>query len=177
MSIRLIRRTFAAIALCGVAIPVGTAAAGDADPPGVIASFEGELINLAEDWGEAHACAIAVDGARCYRSEADMDAAEGVMPEPGGRVPLANCSSKLRLYDGTSYGGEVLELQTRTVLHNLAGLGFNNRTSSYKIGACSAKLFDTTTGVTLYPGSTGAGVWASSMQSGWDNRIGSVIIN
>lgn len=176
MNIRLIRRVYAAVALCGVAFPAGAAAAGDTAPPDVIASFEGRKINLAEDWEDAQACVLAPDGARCYRTEAEMDDAEGPMPQPGGVVALAECSSKLRLYDGTSYGGTVLELQTRSVYHNLASSGFDNRTSSYKIGACSARFYDTTTGGTQYPGNTNANVWASSMSSGWNNRVGSVYI-
>lgn len=175
MKIRLSWLVCAAVALCGITVPVGAAVADDNDSPDVIASFEGRDINLAEDWEQAQACVIASDGARCYRTEAEMDAVEGPMPEPGV-VAMAACSSKLRLYDGTSYGGAVLELQTQYVYHNLASLGFDNRTSSYKIGACSARFYDTTSGGTQYPGNTNANVWASSMASGWNNRVGSVYV-
>lgn len=176
MKTRPTRLVCAAVALCGIAVPVSAVAADDTHAPDVIASFEGRDINLAEDWEQAQACVVAADGARCYRTEAEMDATEGSMPEPGGVVALAACSSKLRLYDGTSYGGAVLELQTQYVYHNLASLGFDNRTSSYKIGACSARFYDTTSGGTQYPGNTNANVWASSMASGWNNRVGSVYI-
>lgn len=177
MIFRPLRSAVAAAALL-VVVPIGSAVADHTDrtdPPDVFARFEGRWINLSEDWDEAHACTIAPDGARCYRSEAEMDANEGGI-EPGEAAPRATCASKLRLYDGTSYGGDVLELQTRGVYLNLSSYSFDNKTSSYKIGGCSSSFYDTTTGSGLYPGNTGANVWASSMQSGWNNRIGSVYI-
>lgn len=175
MTIQRFRRAFA-LALCAI-VPAAPAIAGRDHDAGVIARFEGKEIDLSEGWGEARACVIAPNGARCYRTETELDSAEGPMPEPGGPVPFAECSSKLRLYDGISYGGAVLELQTRLVYHNLASSGFNNLTSSYKVGACSSRLYDTTTGGTQYPGNTNAGVSAASMAAGWDNRVGSVYIN
>lgn len=173
MTTRLLSRVLTAAALCA-AIPVASALADGADPA-VYADFEGQQISLSEDWGEAHACVIAPDGARCYRTEAELDAAEGGI-EPGDMAPMAACSSKLRLYDGTSYTGDVLELQVKGVYLNLSNDGFNNRTSSYKVGGCSSEFYDTTGGSTLYPGNTSAWAQASSMQSGWNNSVGSVYI-
>jgi len=168
------------VIVCAVAVPTGAVLATDTHEPGVIASFEGQQIDLSKDWGDAQACVIAPDGARCYRTEREMDAAEGdpaAQAAPsGGVVALAACSSSVRLYDGTSYSGNVLQLTTRGVYHNLASLGFDNLTSSYKIGACSARFYDTTSGSTLYPGSTIANASATSMLSGWNNRVGSVYI-
>jgi hypothetical protein len=81
------------------------------------------------------------------------------------------------LYRSTSYGGAVLQLTTRYTYINLSGYGFDNDTSSYRVGACAAYFYDGTNGGgSVYPGSTGAGVSASSMVSGWDNRISSVYI-
>lgn len=135
---RLFIRICAATTLCTALVSAGAATAGADGPDDVIARFEGARINLAEDWGDAHACTIAPDGARCYRSEAEMDAAEALLVVDGV-VPFAACSSKLRLYDETSWTGDVLELQTRLTLHDLSASGFDNRTSSYRVGACSAR--------------------------------------
>ena len=75
-----------------------------------------------------------------------------------------------------SYSGGVLQLTTRYTLINLASHGFNNDTSSYRVGPCAATFYDTTTGSGVYPGSTAANVSKATMSSGWDNRIGSVYI-
>jgi hypothetical protein len=92
-------------------------------------------------------------------------------------TPLAACSSSLRLYRSTSYGGAVLQLTTRNTYINLSGYGFDNDTSSYKVGACSAGFYDGSGGgAPTYPGSTGANASATSMVSGWDNRVSSVYI-
>lgn len=96
----------------------------------------------------------------------------------GGPVPLASCSSSLRLYRSTGYAGGVLNLSTRNTSINLSAYGFDNDTSSYKVGACAATFYDGAGGgPPVYPGSTGAGASASTMASGWDNRIGSVYIS
>lgn len=173
MTTRLLSRVLTAV--LWAVVPAASAHAGNTDPPAVYGDFEGQQINLSEGWGEAHACVIAPDGTRCYRTEAELDTAEGGI-EPGGMAPMAACSSKLRLYDGTSYTGDVLELQVRYVVHNLSAYGFNNVTSSYKVGGCSSEFYDTTGGSTIYPGNTSAWAQASSMQSGWNNSVGSVYI-
>ena len=104
-----------------------------------------------------------------------MDAAEVRLNGPLSIMPLADCSlPTLKLYRSSSYGGSVLQLTARLVVINLASYGFDNDTSSYKIGACSAGFYDTTGGATQYPGNTGANVTSPSMLSGWDNRVGSV---
>jgi hypothetical protein len=143
-------------------------------PPGVIATFDGHTINLADGWGAARACTSDGVTARCYRSEAEMDAAEGGLDD--GFAPYA-CSGSLRLYRSTSYGGAVLQLTTQYTLINLATYSFNNDTSSYRVGPCASIFYDTTTGSGTYPGNTGANVSAPSMSAGWDNRIGSVYIS
>jgi len=177
---RLFRHTTAAaLAVVGalglVAVP---AAANEPTEPDLVAWFEGRQIRLADGWGEARACMSDLQTTHCYRTEAEMDAAH---PDEGraerGAVLLATCSPALKLYRGTSYTGNVLELSTRFVTISLAPYGFDNDTSSYKIGGCNSRLYDTTTGGSAYPGNTNAGVWAPSMLSGWDNRVGSVYIN
>jgi hypothetical protein len=167
------------------ASPSGATAPGEVTPDeGVIATFEGRTLNLAESWGEAQAC-ISDDPrtARCYRSEAEMDAAEGGTVEAVARGSVessdavqAACSSSVRLYRLTGFGGGVLQLTTQYTYLNLASYGFDNDTSSYRIGACTSHFYDTTTGGGAYPGNTSANVQASAMVTGWNNRIGSVYI-
>ena len=140
-----------------------------------MASFEGRQIRLDDGWGEAHACTYDSVDARCYRSEAEMDAAEH--PDRGDTVGRADCAlPRLKLYRGSGHSGDVLELTSRGVYHDLGPLGFNNDTESYKIGPCTARFYDTWPNSGLYPGTTSAGTWSTSMSSGWANRVSSVYI-
>lgn len=155
----------------------GLATAGEGDEP-VLASFEGRTINLANGWGDAKACASDGHATRCYRSEAAMDAAEPAAGDLRIGGTLATCSSSLRLYSSTGWNGSVLALTSRDVVINLSGYGFSNVTSSYKVGACSSIFYDGVGGGgSVYPGNTSAGASATSMLSGWDNRVSSVYIN
>jgi hypothetical protein len=148
-----------------------------ADSGGVVATFEGSTIDLQEGWGAARACTSGGTSTTCYRSEAAMDRATAVAARSIEITPFAACSSSLRLYRSTSYGGSVLQLTTRNAYINLSGYGFNNDTSSYRVGACSAGFYDGSGGgAPTYPGSTGANASATSMVSGWDNRVSSVYI-
>lgn len=145
--------------------------------PSVIASFEGQKINLADDWGPARACIADNVGTRCYRSQHELlDAEASLVSALPPIVPFANCSSALTLYSSPGFAGSTLNLAARGVLFDLSLYGFNNVTSSYTIGACSSRFYDTTSGSTQYPGSTTAGASASAMVAGWDNRVGSVLI-
>jgi hypothetical protein len=177
----------AACALTTLVPPTVAVAAPRPGPAGSIATFEGTLIDLSQGWGEAAACAVTDDGTTCYRTEAEMDAALAVSDpmavtvasasiEASGATTSVTCSSSLRLYDGTSFTTPVLSLSTRGILISPAANGFDNKTSSFKVGACSAKLYDGASGTNQYPGSTAANVQASSMQSGWNNVISSVLI-
>lgn len=172
------RRIMCAVIAVGMTIgllsPDAAAAAGRSDS--VVASFEGGWIRLADGWGEANACTIDDSGARCYRSEAEMDKAESGNAGRPASV-LADCATPgVRLYRSSSYAGQVLQILTRFTYVSLVPAGFDNDTSSYKIGACTSDFYDTSTGGTSYPGSTAAGVSSPSMSSGWDNRISSVYI-
>lgn len=90
---------------------------------------------------------------------------------------LAACSTTLRLYDGTGYATPVLSLSSRGVWTNLSSYGFDNRTSSYRVGACAAFFAENASGGgSWYPGSTAAGAQSSSMVSGWDNRVSSIYL-
>jgi hypothetical protein len=170
-----VRRLVGAVFVVSLAASPVQASSGDKQSP-MIASFEGTSFDMATAWGQARACTTDGQTARCYRTEAEMDAAENGR-DVGPSSVLTACTTATRLYAGTSYSGSVLQLTTRFVLHNLSPLGFDNVTSSYKIGGCSASFYDTTSGGSLYPGNTSAGVWSASMVSGWDNRVGSVYIS
>lgn len=168
-----------ALVLC--ALP---AIAGEEPDAGVVATFEGGLINLEEGWGEARACVVWGNerAVECFRSETDLVAhIESVELDPvlDGLAPLASqCSTSLKLYDGTSYTGAVLYLYQRTTWINLSNHGWDNRTSSFKIGACSSIFADGSNGSgDRYPLSlTAANDVASAMLSGWNNRVSSVYI-
>lgn len=172
------------VAAVAMLVGLGSTAAAAGLPaeqaPSVLGWFEGHWIRLADDWGEAKAC-TSTDGltAHCYRSEAEMDAAEdGALPTwQIGAAPMVDCASpSVRLYRSTGWVGGVLQLTARFTVLNLALYGFDNDTSSYRIGACSADFFDGNSGGTTYPGNTNAGASASSMLTSWDDRVSSVFI-
>jgi len=170
------------IALVAILITAGPASSAEA-ADGVQATFEGRTIDLANGWGPARACATIDEHTECFRNEAAMDrwiTSEGdaaAQQSEDGVGALASCSSSLRLYDGTSYTGQILYLSTRSLWINLSGYGFDNLTSSYRIGACGAYLAENASGGgSWYPGNTSAGASASSMVTGWNNRVSSVYI-
>lgn len=170
-----------------VAITVGSLGrpAGAVTAPGVLARFEGQTIDLSQGWGQAHACTTTIIGTACYRTEAEMNQASAVAPSTRATrstrsssptTATGSCSSSLRLYDGTSFTGSVLALTTTGSLIQLSSYGFDNVTSSYKVGACNANLYSGLQSG-LYPGATGANSQSSVMLSGWDNTISSVVIS
>lgn len=173
---------FAAVAAIGSG-GIGAAAESTvASPPrAVIATFEGERFDMSDGWGTAKerpeigACHVAADGtATCYRTEHQLTTAVAARATgSGGGARSSTCSVSLRLYDGTSHGGAVLYINTRGVTLSLSPYGFNNRTSSYRVGACSAILYDGF-GSGVYPGNTSAWVSVATMWPGWSNRISSV---
>lgn len=161
------------LALVAVGLPAAVSSAAAAEPPpSVVASFEGRLIRLADGWGEAQACTSDGISTRCYRSEQEMDAAEA----PTNSRSMLACTPSVRVYRLSGWSGGILEITTHFVVTSLSPYGFDNDTSSYRIGSCNSTLYDTTTGGGAYPGNTAAGASASSMLAGWDNRIGSVYI-
>lgn len=166
----------ALVAALAPALPAG--AAGGTNPS--LATFEGRTIDLRKGWGEAAACSTDGTTTTCYRTEADMDAALGTpAPPPLGEVTiLSDCSSSLRLYASINFTTPVLQLTARSIWLNLSSFGFDNRTSSYAVGACSSIFAENANGGgSWYPGSTSAGSSAASMVAGWNDRISSVFIN
>ena len=147
--------------------PSAAAPAPDAtvgDPASAI--YGSETLDLADDWGTASACIELGDVTECFDTEADLLAAHaearGVARSIGvteGRrrqlghvlVVAAACTTATRT------AAAILYLNTRGVTHNLADFGFDNVTSSYRVGGCSASLFSSPTwAARVYPGYTGA---------------------
>lgn len=172
----MIKALTATLVLAGSTLGSGPAALATETPtpasPGVVASFEGATFDMSKGWGDASACHVTDTTVICYRSEAAMDRAVG---ESSASSRSANCSTSLRLYDGTSYTGAVISLSTRQSVLSLSAYGFDNRTSSYRVGACSANLYNGL-GTSQYPGNTSVNASATSMASGWNNVISSVTI-
>lgn len=151
-----------------------------------VAEYEGDEIDLRFGWETARACATDGVTTTCYDTEAEMTAALGSVaaatpdaaaPQGSSGLLRASCSSYLRLYTGTNYTGSVLALTTRLWVLNLSDYGFNNVTSSYKVGGCSSTFYDlSNAGAPIYGGGTGAWAQSATMNSGWDNRVSSVWI-
>jgi hypothetical protein len=139
----------------------------------------------AEKEGPTRACYVTPTAMDCYPTERDLYAAYPELKDDAPQTEQARttslaaaaaCSTTLKLYTGTSYGGSVYVFNTRQQVINLPA-GIDNAASSYKIGACSASLYENANlGGAAYPGSTSAGAAATSMAAGWDNRISSIWI-
>jgi len=190
-----------AVALVLVALTASPAAAdrnsqdserGERTEPGASAVFEGTTFDLAESWGDATACMVwaeASDTIECFASEAELDARVASLEAALGLASTnaigstqsfngLNCSSYMKLYDGTSYSGTILYLRSKYLWHNLSSYGFNQRTSSFKIGACSAYFADYSNGGGAWYPTYATQAWdqSSSMISGWNNDVSSVYI-
>ena len=143
-----------------------------------IAWFQGHQIDLSQGWGEARACFVdeAAADIECFRDQAALDSRERELAANSAN-PDISCSSPLKLFADTSYGGRELDFYDRGFWQNLSDWSFDDQTSSYKVGACSVDLADGANGGSpFYPGDTSAGHNEPSMSSGWDNRISSIYI-
>lgn len=185
-----VRALGAALGFCLVAALLlisGPAQADSRTGDGQDALFEGTQIDLSAGWGEAQACLVWNDRdvVECFRTEADMDRRIGELvgvessPIGSAGVLASSCSSSLRLYDGMSYTGSILYLADRGRWLNLSSYGFSNRTSSFKIGACSSYFADYSNGGgSWYPtSSTKAWRTVPAMASGWNNRVSSIYMS
>lgn len=169
------RTLISILTLIAVTLGLSANAHGTSDPQpaearGSLALYNGRTIDLAVSWQGAQACAITESGNVCYDTVAELDRAANSLDA----AAMATCSTPLRLYANTGYGTPVLQLSTRYTQYNLSNYNFHNRTSSYKVGACATAFYD---GSTIYPGATGPWAQASSMASGWNNRIKTVHMN
>lgn len=158
-------------------VPTTAMATNPADVGKSLAWFEDHWIDLAVDWEDATACDVGPDLSICFRTEAELDDYLGSASRSGAAELLSTCGSTLRLYDGTSYSGTVISLSIRNTTHNLSSYGFDNRTSSYRVGACDTDFFSLSNlGGSVYSGNTSAYAQSSSMLSGWNNVVSSVYI-
>lgn len=172
------------IALSTAAFAQPARADTSTQPNPSIATFGHGTIDLRHGWGAAKACASDGQHTTCFTTEAAMDdylasVVDDVVDVVGGALEgLLACSPSVKLYPNTSFGGTVLSLSTQGVVVNLSTYGVDNTTSSYKVGGCNSIFYDGANGAApVYPGSTAAGATASSMSSGWDNRISSIFIS
>ncbi len=177
------RTILIAISFATASLATGTAAA---DEMTVVATLAGEEMTPAEAWAKADACLVeTLEHLACFKTETELLSHIGHEPTvntesvaPRQQSRSSSCSTSLRLYDGSLHTGQVLYLSQRGIWINLSSYGFSNRTSSYKIGACSSYFADYSNGGgSWYPTSqTQAYDQASWMQTGWDNRVSSVKI-
>src|SRR5262249_41478099 len=103
---------------------------------GILARFEGRWIDLGTGWGPARAWSIMPGRpVQCFRTEGQMARWEAFVRASSS--PLATCSTPLKLHDGTNQGGALASVNTRGAWVNLSSLSFDNKTSSYTVGACA----------------------------------------
>ena len=190
------RVTGTLVLLIASALPFSIAEAGqgrrvDPGDPSEATFEQGEL-DLGESWGDATACIEFADHTECFRTDDELVAAypeygagggnvnviAAVGPADGGVTLMSTCSSSLRLYRSNGFTGGTLVLTTRAVVLNLSTYGFDNDTSSYRVGACASTFWAGASGSgSVYPGPTGANASASAMLSGWNNVVSSVYIS
>ena len=149
------------------------------------ALYDGTTIDLSEGWGTARACAELGSVTECYDSLAELLTAHPELALPDATVTaggsglraslLVDCATTLRLYNGTSYTGTVLILSTRNIILNLSSYGFDNLTSSYRVGACASNLYTGSNAGGSFI-TVGANTQAASMPSGFNNTVSSVFI-
>jgi hypothetical protein len=166
---------FALLLFLHIVSPAGAGVRADVsftdDQPGW-ARFEGGWIDLRNGWGPAWTCMVVLEApVECFRSAAEMRDREAAL------APEVNCSYPLRLYDGLNQKGAWVSVYARGVWVNLSTLGFDNRTTSYIVGACSAEMASGANGGgSHYPGCLSPWCEADSMASGWNNVVSSVYL-
>lgn len=174
-----------AIGVALIAVLGGGKIAGASSSSGVTASYDGSTINLADGRDGATVCAVTATGTDCFSSQADYqswlaltEAAADVSPITDvSPAPDVNCSSAFELFSGTGYSGTELSVLDEAVWINLSTYGMADAVNSYKVGACESSATSGTNGSgDVYPGPMTAGSEASSMESGWANRLESVYV-
>jgi hypothetical protein len=142
----------------------------------VTANFEGHRIDLSTNWEQAQACVVLRQAGlvECFRSLAKAQARGDAVTVQYAAAGYS-CSSPLRLYEHSNYGGRQLMFFDRGYWQNLPDYGFNDQMSSYIVGACYSYLAEHTGGWgAYYPGPTSAWYGVSWLQAGWDNRVSSI---
>ena len=141
------------------------------------ARFEGQWIDLSEGWGVARACMVSAGRpTECFRTVTEMDARAAVAL--ASTSPTANCSTPLKLRDGASQTLGQANVYSRGVWVNLNSLSFDNKTSSFTVGACSIDLAaGSNGGSSHYLSCLSAFCVENTMDPGWDNAVSSAYLN
>jgi hypothetical protein len=141
-----------------------------------------DMTAAAKPSGVTKACFVTPTSIDCYPTEAalytahpELDGTTTARLDPAIAAAAATCSTSVKLYTGSGHTGTLYTFTARQSWISLP-TGINNATSSFKIGACAATFKDTAGGTSTYPGSTVAGASATSMSTGWDNRISAIYI-
>ena len=151
-----------------------------------LAAFEGQTIDISKHRGKARACLVLEEGSvECFRTEEEATARMAELDETRETTDTAGlasdptqdllCSSFVCLYQHSNYTGDFLCLRERRVEHNLSTWGFDNRMTSYKVGACN---------VTFWSGASNegskfvasAGTSNPNVGSTWNDRVSSIWI-
>ena len=147
--------------------------------PGALASYDGGTINLADGWSGAAVCAVTSTGNQCFSTQAEFQSwvASANVATEASPLTGGNCSSALELFTGKNYSGTELAIYDQAIWINLSTYDFGDKTNSYKVGACNTAMTSAANGGgAQYPGPTTAGSAATSMVSGWSDRIESVYV-
>ncbi|MBL1083656.1 hypothetical protein JK359_17055 [Streptomyces actinomycinicus] len=188
------KKVFAAALTVTAVLTVGLTAAGPASASssasssasasapveeGVTASFDGKRADLSKGWGAAKACGVWREGVRCFRTVGELDRKAAAVNTSRAKAGVrAACSTPLQLGEDNDLRGRVLKFYDRGYWQNLGGYGFNDKTSSYRTGACTAHLAEHNDGRGYwYPGNTGPSHYEPSMRSGWNDRVSSIKID
>jgi hypothetical protein len=139
-----------------------------------LARFEGRWVDLSTGWGPARDCLVYPGRAtECFRTQKALEIHESSL-----RVPDISCSNPLTLHNGTYQTGTTVYIYSRGLWINLSDVGFNNMTSSYTVGACSAELAAGSGGSGAhYSRCLYAGCVENVMATGWNNVVSSVYLH
>jgi hypothetical protein len=151
--------------------------ASASDSQSSIAYFQGGTIDLAQGWGSAQICDVTLSGTYCFTGQSAYQNWVNTAGLMSDVVPLANCSSGLDLYENIDYGGSELIVSSEVNWINLSTYGFSDVVSSFKVGACSISMTDSSNGSgNVYPGPTSPGSDVSWIGTAWNDRVQSVYI-
>ena len=92
--------------------------------------------------------------------------------------PALTCSTALKLHDGASQSGATASVSSRGIWINLSSIGFDNRTSSFTVGACAIEMASADNGGgALYETCLTPFCVENTMDPGWNNVISSVYLH
>jgi hypothetical protein len=141
------------------------------------ARFEGRWIELSQGWSQATACmVVAGRPTECFRTVGAMETHAAVVLASAS--PLLNCSTPLKLRDGPNQTLGQANVYSRGIWVNLSSLSFDNKTSSFTVGACSIDLAaGINGGSSHYLSCLSPFCVEDTMDPGWDNAVSSAYLN